>query len=278
MKKKITRMLLKALGRAGKPYLQMVGLLKTSKVFNKSALVWDPGKEKVLVLAPHMDDEVIGCGGTLARHVQMGADITVVFLTDGRYGGHIPPGTSVTERQRHEQILVETRKDEARGALNTLGIHNIIFLDAEDGQLASTAGIAERLRTVLNEVRPQLVYVPFFLEGHPDHQAVSDVLLAASTGMTADFLCVGYEVWTPLFPNCFVNIDTTVELKRTALQHYKSQLAQADYMHTAMGLSAYRSNAFLGGTCRYAEAFNTLPLAQYLDLYRQHSGGGIAAH
>lgn len=278
MRKTLTRILLKVLGRVGKPYLQMVGLLKTSKVFNRSALVWEPGKEKVLVLAPHMDDEIIGCGGTLARHVQMGAHVTVVFLTDGRHGGVIPPDVSETERKRREQLLVETRKSEARGALQVLGIQDIICLDAEDGQLVNAAGIAERLRAVLESVQPQLVYVPFFLEGHPDHQAASDVLKAAVKGAKMQFLCMGYEVWTPLFPNCFVKIDDTVELKQTALRHYQSQLAQADYMHTALGLNAYRSNAFLGGTCRYAEAFNALPLTEYLDLYRQYGGGEIAAH
>ena len=278
MKKQIIRVLLKVLGRAGKPYLQMVGLLKTSKVFNRSALVWEPGNERVVVLAPHMDDEIIGCGGTLARHVQKGASVTVVFLTDGRYGGVVPPGASDEERKQSEQRLVETRKTEARRSLEVLGIKDLVFMDAEDGQLAQTTGIAERLRAVLEKVNPQLVYVPFFLEGHPDHQAVSDILMAAADGMKADFLCVGYEVWTPLFPNCIVNIDSTFELKRAALSKYESQLAQADYMHTGLGLNAYRSNAFLGGTCKYAEAFNTLPLAEYLDLYRKHRGADLAPH
>jgi N-acetylglucosamine malate deacetylase 1 len=82
----LTRMLLKRLSRAAKPYLKSYGFLQTSKQFNKSAVVWDPKDEKVVILAPHMDDEVIGCGGTLRKHVLNGADVTVVFLTDGRYG------------------------------------------------------------------------------------------------------------------------------------------------------------------------------------------------
>lgn len=272
MRKNITRMLLSAMGRAGRPYLQMVGLLKTSKAYGRSAIVWEPGQEKVLVLAPHMDDEVIGCGGTLARHVSSGADVTVAFLTDGRYGGIIPAGTPETERKHQQDRLVETRKREAKEALDILGIHKLVFFDAEDGRLGESDDTAKRLRAILEELRPQVVYVPFFLEGHVDHQAVTAVLAKAVEGTTPEFLCLGYEVWTPLFPNCFVNIDATVELKRTALQQYKSQLAQADYLHTAFGLSAFRSNAFLGGTCRYAEAFNALPVSEYLELYRGHNG------
>src|SRR5882757_7184185 len=77
---------LKRLSRAARPYLQSSGLLQTSGVYNRTAMVWAPGRERVVVLAPHMDDETIGCGGTLALHAQRGAEITVVFMTDGRAG------------------------------------------------------------------------------------------------------------------------------------------------------------------------------------------------
>jgi LmbE family N-acetylglucosaminyl deacetylase len=235
--------------------------LQTSKVFNKSALVWNPGNEKVLVLAPHMDDEVIGCGGTLARHVACGADVTVVFLTDGRQGGKPAAASS----------LAATRKREAAAALRELGVSKLIFFDAADGSLTEQApGLALRLRELLAELRPALLYLPFFLEEHPDHRAASRVLLEAMQGRDLALGCMGYEVWTPLFPNCLVSIDETLELKRRSLTHYQSQLAEADYLHTALGLNAYRSNAFLGETCRFAEAFCALPVADYLALYRSY--------
>jgi len=260
--KRFVRMLLKVLARTARPHLRAMGLLQTSKVFNRSALVWTPGSEKVLVLAPHMDDEVIGCGGTLARHVAAGADVTVIFLTDGRQGGQTPAQSS----------LGATRKLEAERALRELGVSKLLFFDAADGALTEqAAGVAVRLREVLRELRPELVYLPFFLEEHPDHRAASQVLLAAmQEPPPIDFGCMGYEVWTPLFPNCFVSIDETVERKRRALTHYQSQLSEADYLHTALGLNAYRSNAFLGQTCRFAEAFCALPIAHYLALWRSY--------
>jgi len=259
--KRLLRMLLKLLARTARPHLRAIGLLQTAKVFNRSALVWTPGSGKILVLAPHMDDELIGCGGTLARHVAAGADVTVIFLTDGRQGGQPPAQSS----------LGATRRREAQQALGELGVSKLVFFDAADGALTEqAAGLGGRLKEMLRELRPEFVYLPFYLEEHPDHRAASQVLAAAMQDLRIDFGCMGYEVWTPLFPNCFVNIDETLELKKRSLTHYQSQLAEADYLHTALGLNAYRSNAFLGGTCRFAEAFCALPVADYLALYRSY--------
>lgn len=258
----MTKLLLATLSRPARPYLRAHGLLQVTKPFARSALVWEPGRERVVVLAPHMDDEVIGCGGTLARHVACGAEVTVVFLTDGRRGGRLDP-----EEQAQGLSLTAVRKREAHAALADLGISAPpLFLDAEDGRLGVTTALETRLRQLLLATQPQIVYLPFLLEEHPDHRAVSALLARAVSGTSLDFLCHGYEVWTPLFPNCFVRIDTTIEIKRKALLRYRSQLADTDYLHAALGLSAYRSNAFIDRSCRYAEAFCALALPNYLEL------------
>jgi LmbE family N-acetylglucosaminyl deacetylase len=230
-------------------------------VFNRSALVFEPAAEAVLVLAPHMDDEVIGCGGTIARHVARGASVTVAFLTDGAAGG------SARHANLPMEPLAEIRKREARLALSVLGIDKLEFLEGVDGALAATPELVAKLRSILRLGRFDLCYLPFFLEEHPDHRAASRILLDAAGAEDRGLQCMGYEIWTALFPNCLVNIDETASLKRDALSHYRSQLAEADYAHTQFGLNAYRSAAFLGGSCRYAEAFCALPLAQYGDLY-----------
>jgi LmbE family N-acetylglucosaminyl deacetylase len=269
--KRLTAFLLRGFARAARPYLEAQGLLRVSKIFNRSALEWQPGAERVLVIAPHMDDEVIGCGGTLARHRAAGGEVTALFLTDGRRGAAQigdPAG------------LVATRKAEATRALGELGIASPRFLDGPDGALADSASLAAALRTVLEATRPEIVYLPFFLEEHPDHRAASALLAAAVRGTSLDFRCFGYEVWTPLFPNCLVRIDASVEAKRRALLHYQSQLAEADYLHTALGLNAYRSSALLDPACRFVEAFYAVPLARYLRLfatYAASAGAGKSA-
>jgi LmbE family N-acetylglucosaminyl deacetylase len=244
--------------------------LSTTKIFNLSALVWTPADETVLVLAPHMDDEVIGCGGSLAQHVAKGARVTALFLTDGRHGGAVPSDSAPVGAARPS--LTEVRKLEAGQALSELGIRDIIFLDAVDNEVMQTPGLGSRLREQLLRIRPDVVYLPFFLEEHPDHRATSYVLRDAVLGTGLKFRCIGYEVWTPLFPNCFVNIDATVEMKKRALAHYRSQLSETDYLHMALGLNAYRSAALLD-QCRFAEAFCALPVGDYLELLEAYGPG-----
>ncbi|MGH8207983.1 MAG: PIG-L deacetylase family protein, partial [Steroidobacteraceae bacterium] len=238
-------------------------------VYNRTALVWEPGAENVVVLAPHMDDETIGCGGTIARHVRAGASVRVVFLTDGRQGGTADmKELEADARSGKEAELVRTRREEARLALATLGVLEMDFLDAPDGRLAEDTSVAAALRAILERTEPDLVYLPFFLEQHPDHCAATGVLLAAARDTRLSFLCCSYEVWTPLFPNCLVKIDDLIEVKRKALACYHSQLDGSDYIHTALGLNAYRSSAFINEYGRFAEAFCCVPLAEQARLFR----------
>jgi N-acetylglucosamine malate deacetylase 1 len=235
--------------------------------YEEPVVLTEPGGGRIAVLAPHMDDEVLGCGGTIARHVQAGASVTVIFLTDGRHGGISSGALPESERARRQQELIEIRKQEARRAGEILGVQSVIFLDAEDRQLGADASVAQRLRDALERWRPDIVYLPFFLDRHPDHRAANDVLLTATAGTALDFECRGYEVWTPLFPNRLVRIDDTMEIKRSAMACYQSQVREMDYLHYAIGLNAYRSSA-LGKGGRFAEAFHALSLADYRRFHR----------
>src|SRR5262249_19248159 len=102
---------------------------------------------------------------------------------------------------------------------------------------------------------------------HPDHRATSELLLAATRDSGLEPECRGYEVWTPLLPNCVVGIDATIHLKESALKCYPSQLAVTDYLHSALGLSAYRALSMPGHRVQFAEAFYTTTLADYERLY-----------
>lgn len=255
-------LLLKAAGQRMRQSLRR--FVATSSIYDLPVSRCEPGKSKVIVLAPHMDDEVLGCGGTIARHVTAGSDVSVIFLTDGRYGG---VASQPADGREGAQDLVGIRKAEARRAAQILGVRTVTFLDAEDSRLRFDTLVAGRLREILERDRPDIVYLPFFLERHPDHRAANAVLLAATRGSALRFECRGYEVWTPLFPNCLVRIDEVIDLKRQALECYQSQLAVTDYLHSGLGLNAFRAMGLEGHSASFAEAFHVLELADYLRLY-----------
>lgn len=261
------RLWLKRLVRIGRPFLKSAGMLQMSGVYGRTATAWRPGAERVLVLAPHMDDETIGCGGTLALHARCGARITVVFMTDGSQGTVDVTTLSGEARVRREREINALRKAESALALHELGIHAAVYLDGPDGRLSARSDLAARLRAVIEECRPDLIYLPHFLEEHPDHRATTDVLLAACEGTSWEFLCMGYEIWTPLFPNCLVRVSETIELKKRALSHYASQIAQANYTQACLGLNAYRAIGLLDSHDAYAEAFCAVPFAKYREQY-----------
>jgi LmbE family N-acetylglucosaminyl deacetylase len=261
---------LKQLARKAGPFLRFYGLLQTVQSFHQSAMVWEPEGRRILVLAPHMDDETIGCGGALAKHARKGAQITVVFLTDSRGGSKTLLGLKGEERYQREQELMAIRRREAAAALEVLGVQEKIFLDAVCTRLASTPGMQQHLRVIIEERQPELVYLPFFLEENPDHRMVSQLLIDTMTDTALDFDCCGYEVWTALFPNCLVDIQDVVEVKRTALEMYRSQLDDKNYVQSALGLNAFRANALLGKASTFVEAFVLLPLADYRALHHAY--------
>jgi N-acetylglucosamine malate deacetylase 1 len=202
----------------------------------------------VLVVAPHPDDETLGCGGTLALHVQAGERVGVVFLTSGELGLKAMP----TEE------AWRIREAEAEGAAQLLGLADLAFLRQPDwflGDNVETAALA--LRPVLKAWEPQTVYVPHALEWHPDHRATLPVLRRALLGLDLAPQVWAYEVWTPLPEYDDVrDIGGTMDLKLAALRCYASQLAQLRYDRAIEGLNRYRGE--MAARCDYAEVFSSV--------------------
>lgn len=218
----------------------------------------DLEERRVLALAPHPDDEVFGCGGTLGLYHQAGASVFVAYMTDGRKGSSA----------YREEELVGIREKEAAESSKVLGIDRIFFLGARDGELSRSPAAASKLSGILAETRPEAIFLPFLLDGHPDHVATNDVFAAASRGCPLSFTCYGYEVWTPLpLPNLLVDISGSIDLKREAIEKYKSQTENAALADAAFGLSRYR--AVMHGVGRgYAEAFFRCHASEYLRFWR----------
>jgi LmbE family N-acetylglucosaminyl deacetylase len=202
----------------------------------------------VLVVAPHPDDEAIGCGGAICLHRQRGERVSVVFLTSGERG--IDGMDDAAARA--------IREAEAAAATDRLGVERPEFLRLPDLALDDHVEIAaQRLAPVLATVQPSIIYLPHPDDAHPDHQAtlpiVQRALAEAGTWSTLPELWA-YEVWSPMasydWPE---DISGVMRDKLRAVRCYRSQLQTFRYDHAVRGLNQYRGQ--LAAQCRYAEVF-----------------------
>jgi LmbE family N-acetylglucosaminyl deacetylase len=209
-------------------------------------LTWqEPPPGRVLVLAPHPDDEVLSCGGVLALHARRGDEVRVVIATDGAAGdpeGRYPLDT-----------YVELRRDESRAAAAILGTPPPEFWSYPDQGLASCPDLAEKLRELLEEYRPEVVYRPPDCEMHPDHYALAAAFAEAARAATVRFGDYAFDSWVAIRPTHVIDISSVWEQKRAAAEQFKSQLFYNDYVRAVAGLNAFRS-IFLPFS-NYVEAF-----------------------
>ena len=204
---------------------------------------------RVLVLAPHPDDEVFGCAGALAIYRAQGADIQVVVLTDG---------TALADDEA-KAATAQTRAAETQAALQVLGIGPAQFWGWPDRGLAQDPAWLARLQPELDAA--DVVLAPSPTEIHPDHAALGRGLLrqlqaSAEQGQRVPTVLF-YEVGVPLQPNFLLDITAVWDVKARAMACFASQLAQQDYARHIQGLNAFRSYT-LPPQVQYAEAYFVL--------------------
>ena len=204
--------------------------------------------ERLVVLAPHPDDEVIGCGGLVALHLREGRSVHVVVATDGAEAGN-----------------ASQREEESRAALSLLGDATIEFLRFADRALENARELDDRLAGILRERKPDLIAVPSPIEIHPDHAALSRAfcdLIARDPSLFADLAVARvafYEVSAPLRPNTLVDITSVADVKYAAIAAHASQTSIRDYTSYARGLNTWRTMT-LPPEVKFAEAYWTMQL------------------
>lgn len=195
---------------------------------------------KVLVFAPHPDDETLGCGGTLARLAKL-CPVKVVLVTDGSGAGGLPPEAGAL------------RKTEFIRALAVLGITDSVQLNQPDGHFESSSALAQQLRTMLDDYRPDWVFLPSPLDYHRDHVRIAAFLEPLCRHAQSVQQLLFYEVWAPVPATHVVDITDYVICKQAALAMHTTAMACGDYQRCVDGLNRYRG-LYLG-TNRLAEAF-----------------------
>ncbi len=216
-----------------------------------------PGR--VLVFAPHPDDEVFGCGGMIAWHARLGGTVRVVILTDGSAGD---PGG----RDAH---IASTRRAESLAAGKELGIGDYRFFDLHDGSLGQAADLVARLRRELDEFAPELVYGPSPQELHADHRAASRALIAALAAGPERRVFL-YGVNSQVMAGILFDTTAVWEQKKAAIRCFASQTAYQDLVAKTEAVDAARTANVEDARVRFIEGFADLrsgELAAYERLF-----------
>jgi LmbE family N-acetylglucosaminyl deacetylase len=235
--------------------------------------------ERVLVLAPHPDDEVLGCGGLLVQLLARGARVEVLFLTDGGGG----------EEGEAREAYARRRREEAERVAGLLGFTARRSLELPDGSLEQhLPAVAAAVEAALVEGRPDLLLVPSPLEASADHRATFAALhgllapLRPGAGggelaATADGLEVlVYEINRPAYPDLLVDVSEALPLLEEAMELYVSQTERSGYWRASRGLRLYRTLT-LGAEAagpQAAEGYNRLAL----DDFTTRSPAQLVAH
>ena len=205
----------------------------------------------VLIVAPHPDDEIIGCGGAIALHARRGDSLHVALVSGGEAGGD-----------------AEVRMSESRKAVARLGSTEVTCLGATDGAVAGDSGVAARIRRVVERVQPRVVYAPSPFEMHPDHVATLDAV-AVALGDREDIDLLLFEVNAESMASFLLDITPVHSAKREALTVFASQLGSIDIVEKADARNRARTVNVDIPQVTHAEAFMRVTPASVPDLRRR---------
>ncbi len=217
---------------------------------------------KVLVIAPHPDDEILGCGGTMAKLASQGHEVSVCIVTKG-----MPP--------LFDPAFIEQGRSECRKADALLGVKETFFLDLPAVMLETVPRhvFNQKLADAISRVQPEEVYIPHRGDMQIDHQMVVDAAMVALRPKYEHVVqrIYAYEtlsetgwnlpnVQNEFIPTVYVDIRGQLEAKLHAMGIFQSQLGQ---------FPAARSIGALEALARYRGATVGVPAAEAFMLIRQ---------
>lgn len=225
---------------------------------------------RVLVFAPHPDDEVIGCGGTIARYVSEGAEVYVCIATSGK-----PPVFDNSEAAKNGWPCLNY--PESKKCHDLLGIKETFYLQfpAVFLEKESRYEVNKKILEVILKVRPDIVFMPHFGDMQKDHLVVAEAVMVAVRPKHEHIVKTVYAYETlsetewniphatnAFIPNVYVDISKFLDKKLEALGCYASQLGE---FPNPRSLKAVESNSYVRGSTMGAAA------AEAFMLIREYS-------
>jgi len=212
------------------------------------------GEQTVLVVGAHPDDEVLGAGGTIAAHADLGDEVHVLIVTEG------------ATAQYEDERLVDQKKSEAKASARRLGVTDVHFGDLPDMRLDEVphAEVNAVIEGTIDSIEPDIVYTHAKTDANRDHDEVYDSTVVATRPQSGVSRVLAYEVpsstdWSGsdvnFAPSVYVDIGEHLEKKIEAFAEYESEIR--DFPHPR-STEAIRSLAKVRGVAAgfdAAEAF-----------------------
>lgn len=215
---------------------------------------------KVLVVAPHPDDEVLGCGGMIAKRAKNGDEVYVCIVTKG-----MPPVFN--------PVLIEQGRREDAEAAGILGVKRTLFLDYPAAELdkVGLGKLSRHFIEIIKNIEPDEVYIPHHGDMHFDHRIVSEAVMVGVRPKYSHVVrrVYAYETlsetgWNipstqnEFIPTVYENITDTMENKIEAMNIFKSQLEDFPGPRSITSIEALAK--YRGSTVgvEYAEAFSLI--------------------
>lgn len=219
---------------------------------------------KVLVVAAHPDDEILGCGGTIARHIDENDEVSVLFLTDGVSSRNTSLSDKILKNEK------DKRKNAALEVYKYLGYSNIIFGKFPDNKCDTVPllDIVQFIEKNIKITKPNIVYTHFCDDLNIDHKKTFEAVITAARPINTSSIDSIYSFEVPsstewnfsnevkqFSPNYFINIQNYFEKKEYALKCYDMEIREFPFPRSYKGIDALTSLRGVQSGFYKAEAF-----------------------
>jgi len=221
--------------------------------------------KNVIVISAHPDDETLGAGGTMLKHVANGDNVFWLIVTN------------VFENQGFSKERVESRQEEIRKVEKLFGITKTYLLDYPTMTLSSSSllKMVPEISTVFSEVKPEIIYTLNRSDAHSDHRIIFDAVMACTKSFRYPFIkqilmyeCISETEFAPalaekaFLPNYFVDITEYIDKKNEIMEVFESEIAEHPFPRSLENIKALAHFRGASVGVKYAEAFQ---LIKFID-------------
>jgi LmbE family N-acetylglucosaminyl deacetylase len=221
-------------------------------------------RNKILIVSAHPDDEVLGCGGTVARLVKEGYQAYTLILGEG-----ITSRDEKRDRAKRE-TEIQKLKDQAKKANKIIGVEEVFMYDFPDNRFDTVPllDIVKVIEKIKNDIKPDIIFTHYVKDLNIDHQITYKAVITATRPVVGEPVKEIYSFEVPsstewnfplsFSPDVFFDISETMDIKIKALEEYKTELREYPHPRSLEGIKINAQSWGLKIGVKYAEVFKCI--------------------